>query len=159
MQFKTMANWKKLTSTTKKAHAIHCTDSIETVITKSSIPQIWDAEKFKVSPYSRTCHIFFGTAWIKQIFGFQSVRDNTRVGTWKQIWQSSIQKKWEVTFRLSIYSAADISLLLNFTADFACISICTSTCKIWAVSEIFKPTQAHYTHWIWGPYLAGSSQS
>lgn len=115
-----MANWKKHAYTTKKAHVIYCYKGFRGICAKSAIPQIV-AEKFKTSPYSRMCHIFCATAWIKQTSGLQRKRGNIRVGSWKQIWQSQFTKR-EVTFRLSIYSAADISLLLNFTADFACNS-------------------------------------
>lgn len=115
-----MSNWKKHASTTTKAHVIYCYLCFRGICAKSVIPQIV-AEKFKVSPYSRTCCIFYAPARVNQTFGLQSTGGNTKVGSWKQIWQSGLTKR-EVTSKMSIYSAAGISLLLNFTADSACNS-------------------------------------
>lgn len=112
-----MANSKKHASTTKKAHVIYCYQCFRGICAKSVIPQIV-AEKFKTSPYRWTCHIFCAPATVKETSGLQSTRGNIRVGSWKQIWQLWLTKR-EVTSKISIYSAACISLILNFTADSA----------------------------------------
>lgn len=110
----------KLKEATKKAHVIYCYQCFRGIWVKSVIPQIV-AEKFKTSPYSWTCHIFCAPARVKETSGPQSATGNIRVGSWKQFDNHGL-KKWSYLQNMSIYSAACMSLILNFTADSACNS-------------------------------------
>lgn len=65
----------------------------------------------------------------KKTFGLPSTTDDIRVAVNNRLDNDS-PKEVEVTFRLNIHSAADISWLLNFAENVASNSIHTSTSYI-----------------------------